>query len=118
MHMFKQMKILLIVALAVCVTGALAYAEGYPNKPIKLVVPYPPGGGIDRSARVLAVGLSQQLGQSICDDNQGDASVRTGHRSWLRFAICLAQQKVGSASSSSPTRRRLRRSACKVGQST
>jgi tripartite-type tricarboxylate transporter receptor subunit TctC len=80
MHTFKQTMRVLMIALAVNIAGTSTYADSYPNRPIRLIVPYPPGGGIDPSARVFAVGLSQQLDESIYIDNQGGASGRIGTR--------------------------------------
>ena len=67
-----------VCALFAC-SSALAQASGgYPNKPIKLVVPYPPGGPTDIVARVVAQKLSEQLGQSIIIDNRPGAGANLG----------------------------------------
>jgi tripartite-type tricarboxylate transporter receptor subunit TctC len=61
--------------------GALAgtaRAQSYPNKPIRLVVPYPPGGGTDGLARITAERLSEKIGQPIVIFNIGGASSVTG----------------------------------------
>jgi len=58
-------------------TGA-ARAQPYPNKPIRMVVPYPPGGGTDGFARITAERLSEKLGQPITIFNIGGASSVTG----------------------------------------
>jgi len=58
-------------------TGA-ARAQPYPNKPIRMVVPYPPGGGTDSFARITAERLSEKLGQPITIFNIGGASSVTG----------------------------------------
>lgn len=78
MRMFSRVVHALAVALVACVGATSVRAGSYPEKPIKLVVPYPPGGGIDPSARVLAEGLSKTLGVTVYVDNQGGASGRIG----------------------------------------
>ena len=50
-----------------------AAAETYPNKPIRLIVPFPPGGGTDLVSRIMQPALSAQLGQQILIDNRGGA---------------------------------------------
>jgi tripartite-type tricarboxylate transporter receptor subunit TctC len=57
-------------ALALCVTTASAQAD-FPSRPIKMYVPFPPGGGIDVTARIAAERLSEILGQQIAIINQG-----------------------------------------------
>lgn len=48
--------------------------QDYPNHPIRLILPFPPGGNVDTFARVLARQLESQLGQSIVVDNRGGAN--------------------------------------------
>jgi tripartite-type tricarboxylate transporter receptor subunit TctC len=55
-------------------TTAGAWAQAYPVKPIKLISPYPPGGGTDAAARIIAQALSDQLGQQVVVDTRGGAS--------------------------------------------
>lgn len=57
--------------------GATAQAA-YPNKPIRLVVPYPPGGGGDAVARPLAIFLKNELGQPVVIDNVPGAGGNVG----------------------------------------
>jgi tripartite-type tricarboxylate transporter receptor subunit TctC len=53
--------------------AAAVAADAFPNRPIKLIVPYPPGGGTDIVGRVLGERLSANLGQPIVIDNRGGA---------------------------------------------
>lgn len=52
----------------------IAAAQNYPAKPIRLIVPYPPGGANDIFARPIAKKLSEQIGQQIVVDNRSGAS--------------------------------------------
>ena len=55
-------------------TATGAWSQAYPSKPIKLISPYPPGGGTDAAARIVAQALSDQMGQQIVVDTRGGAS--------------------------------------------
>ena len=66
MH-FKKIGILLTLLVSV-IHGLPVEAQEFPNKPIRMVVGFPPGGGIDQLARLLADGMSSQLGQNIIVD--------------------------------------------------
>jgi len=67
-----------IAVLAALLAGPVLAQSGWPNKPITLVVPFPPGGGTDAFARPLAVHLSKQLGRSVIIDNKGGAGGTVG----------------------------------------
>jgi len=66
------------LAAALLVCAATAQAQGYPNQPIKLIVPWPPGGGVDTSARIISQPLSERLGQNIVIENRGGAGGNIG----------------------------------------
>ena len=64
--------------LAAWASGTLLYgiamAQGYPSKPVTLIVPNPPGGFVDASARLLSEPLARVMGQSVVVDNKGGGS--------------------------------------------
>ena len=66
--------------------GAPAAAQDYPNKPIRFIVPYPPGGGTDIIARILQHPLSEGLRQSIVIENRGGAGGAVGTEAAARSA--------------------------------
>jgi tripartite-type tricarboxylate transporter receptor subunit TctC len=77
-------RLLLIVAgLAL---GAGAQAQGWPQKPVRFVVPFPPGGATDISARLIAQKLSDLWGQTIVIDNRGGAGGGVGAAEAARAA--------------------------------
>jgi tripartite-type tricarboxylate transporter receptor subunit TctC len=74
-----QSQRMLPVVLAVALTaGGHAWAQAYPSKPIRFIVPYPAGGGVDMLARVVAPRLSERLGQQVVVDNRGGAGGNIG----------------------------------------
>ena len=60
--------------------GAVANAQGYPDRPIKLVVPFPAGGATDTTSRLVAQRMQQALGQTVIIENQGGAGGSIGAR--------------------------------------
>jgi len=69
---------LITAALACLATAPAAWSQAYPSKPIRLISPYPPGGGTDATARIIAQALADQLGQQVVVDNRGGASGMIG----------------------------------------
>lgn len=64
--------------LALLAAPAVARAQTFPDRPIRLVSPYPPGGGTDTSARLLAPAMTEFLGQPIVVENRGGAAGALG----------------------------------------
>lgn len=65
---------LVFAALLAPCKGVLAQANDFPNKPIRLVVAFPPGGGVDILARLIGQRLQEQMGQSIVVENRPGAN--------------------------------------------
>lgn len=65
----------LLLALSLCGSAA---AQGWPQKPVKFIVPFPPGGATDISARMLGEKLSQMWGQQVIIENRGGAGGGVG----------------------------------------
>jgi tripartite-type tricarboxylate transporter receptor subunit TctC len=74
-----MMRCLLAAACWLAATS-VAFAQSFPDHPLKLVVPFPAGGPTDTSARLVAQGMSARLGQPIVIENQGGAGGAIGAR--------------------------------------
>ena len=68
----------LLSATAALAFSAPALAQTYPERPIKLVVPFPPGGPVDITARIVAQPLAPLLGQPVVIENRAGASGTIG----------------------------------------
>ena len=66
------------VAAGAAMSAAPAFAQGYPTRPIRLIVPYPPGGGTDFFARLVATEMGANLGQTIIVENRPGAGTLIG----------------------------------------
>ncbi|MBL0088102.1 MAG: tripartite tricarboxylate transporter substrate binding protein [Ideonella sp.] len=81
MHALLTRRHMLAAAAAAAAVAAVplwAQAPGYPNKPLKIVVPSPPGGSTDQLARLVGQRLQQAWGQSVVIDNKPGAGLRLG----------------------------------------
>jgi len=70
--------VLPLAGLAAVLAPPPAAAQGYPAKPIKLIVGFPPGGGSDALARLLGAALGERLGQQVVVDNKAGANTIVG----------------------------------------
>ena len=81
---FKPSLAFFPVALLLSAAASLASAQNYPIKPITLVVPNPPGGFVDASARILSDSLAKVTNQSIVVDNRGGGSGNVAYQAVAR----------------------------------
>jgi tripartite-type tricarboxylate transporter receptor subunit TctC len=86
--MERQMKHLpaALIATALCLSACNALAQAYPAKPIRMVVPFPPGGAVDLTARLLQQRLGTALGQPVIIDNRAGAGGMIGAEQVSRAA--------------------------------
>lgn len=59
-----------LAAIGLVALAGSAFAQGYPNKPVRVVIPFPPGGTLDTVGRLLAQKLGEQMGQSFVVENK------------------------------------------------
>src|SRR3954468_20181015 len=76
-HMFSSLHMLTGVLLLV-IAGNTAAQSNYPDKPIRFIVPYPPAGATDITARIVGRTVSQNVGQQVLIDNRGGAAGNIG----------------------------------------
>jgi len=63
---------------ALCACPAVVLSQAYPSKPIRVIVPFPAGGGVDYIGRIVGKGLSERLGQQVLVDNRPGANAIVG----------------------------------------
>ena len=62
-----------LLALVLAALSGVAFSQGYPNKPVRLIIPFPPGGSNDVVGRAIGQQLGERLGQGVVIDNRGGA---------------------------------------------
>src|SRR5688572_23527069 len=67
-----------LLSVGACGLANLAHAQSWPSKPVRLVVPYPPGGGNDNLGRLFAQKLGERLGQPFIVENKPGAGTLIG----------------------------------------
>src|SRR5436189_28079 len=103
----------LIAMTAAVLLGSGAFAQSWPQKPVRFIVPFPPGGATDISARLLGEKLTQIWGQTVVIENRGGAGGGVGaaasarRRTW-RPRTSFTRRK--STRFRSPTKAKARRS--------
>jgi len=68
----------LLAVLAALLATSIASAQSFPSRPVTLVVPFPPGGGTDTGARIVAEQLGKRWGQTVVVENKGGAAGMIG----------------------------------------
>src|SRR6187402_2161076 len=76
----KRGSLVLLFAAALAIASVHVAAQApYPNKPIRIIVPYPPGAGTDFTGREIGAIFSKALGQPVVVDNRPGAAATLGH---------------------------------------
>ena len=86
-------------AMAAMLVAGAAWAQAYPNKPIRILVPFVPGGNVDITARVVAPALGEVLGQPVIVENRPGAAGMVGAQALLASPADGYTLMMGSNSS-------------------
>ena len=68
----------IIALLLLTLLGNVSWAQGFPNKPIRFIVPFPPGGGAESTVRLVAQKMSEGLGQTVVVETRPGAGGNIG----------------------------------------
>src|SRR6202162_4471483 len=77
-HMEILLRVIALTFLVMALHAGSLGAQVYPSKPVRVVIPWPPGGGNDISGRIVMQKLSESLGQQFTVDNRGGAGGTIG----------------------------------------
>ena len=87
-----------LASIVLALAGAGAYAQTYPSKPVRMVIPVPPGGGADAMGRIIGMKLADMWGQQVIFDNRAGAGGNIGAEVAARAApdgYTIAVMNVG-----------------------
>src|SRR5262245_8682659 len=86
MHSVRRALLACMAAIGIAAAPQIAGAQAYPNKPVRIVVPYAAGGSVDPIARLVADRLSRTMGQSVFVENRPGAGGNIGIEAVVRGA--------------------------------
>lgn len=72
-RLFNSLGVLLVLSIVLALSIGVASAQTYPTKPVRLIIPFPPGGSNDIVGRLIATKLSERLGKQVIAENHGGA---------------------------------------------
>lgn len=73
-------------ACMLCAAGVV-WSQAFPAKPVRVIVPFPPGGANDIVARIVLSKVSEQMGQSFIIENRAGAGARSARPSWPKASL-------------------------------